>query len=476
MGKLDTVIRGGTVVTASDTVACDVGIRDGRIVALADDLGSGDAMIDARGHAGAAGRHRQPRASRPASGRGHRHGGRLRHRHALGRAAATRTVLPFACSRGASLRASVMDYHTQGRRQVPRRLRLPPHHHRSVAAACSARSCRRWWRTATPRFKVFMTYEDLVLNDLQLLEVFAVRARDRRAGDGACRELRRHPVPDRAAGAGGQDRAPLSRGLAARSPVEREATHRAITLAELVDVPIMIVHVSDREAMEQIRWAQQRGLKVYGETCPQYLVLTADDLDGLNMEGAKYVCSPPPRDAASQEAFWEGLRDRRVPDLLVRPLPVPLRGPAGQARPQGPHQLPLGAERHSRAWRRGCRSCSPRASSRGASRSNQFVALTADQPRQDVRPLSAQGHDRRRLRCRHRAVGPRPQGDDPQALLHHGADYTPYEGLEVTGWPVMTIVRGMTVVRDGTLVGGSRAGRHVPRDRSPYASPVPRPE
>jgi dihydropyrimidinase len=63
-----------------------------------------------------------------------------------------------------------------------------------------------------------------------------------------------------------------------------------------------------------------------------------------------------------------------------------------------------------------------------------------------------------------------------QALLHHGSDYTPYEGLEVTGWPVTTLVRGMTVVRDGTLVASSRTGRHVPRDRSPYASPVPRPE
>ena len=63
-----------------------------------------------------------------------------------------------------------------------------------------------------------------------------------------------------------------------------------------------------------------------------------------------------------------------------------------------------------------------------------------------------------------------------QALLHHGSDYTPYEGLEVTGWPVTTLVRGMTIVRDGTLVASSRAGRHVPRDRSPYASPVPRPE
>jgi dihydropyrimidinase len=88
---------------------------------------------------------------------------------------------------------------------------------------------------------------------------------------------------------------------------EREATHRAIALAELSDVPLMVVHVSNREAMEEIARAQSNGLKIFGETCPQYLTLTESDLEGLNMEGAKYVCSPPPRDAASQEACWEGL-------------------------------------------------------------------------------------------------------------------------------------------------------------------------
>ena len=92
-----------------------------------------------------------------------------------------------------------------------------------------------------------------------------------------------------------------------RRCAEREATPRAISLAELVDVPILIVHVSAREAMEQIRQAQARGLKVYGETCPQYLFLTADDLDRPGFEGAKYMCSPPPRDKANQDVIWHGL-------------------------------------------------------------------------------------------------------------------------------------------------------------------------
>ena len=90
-------------------------------------------------------------------------------------------------------------------------------------------------------------------------------------------------------------------------PAEREATHRACALAEVAGVPVVIVHVSNGAAIEEITRARARGVKVLAETCPQYLVLTEKDLEGLNMEGAKYVCSPPPRDKPSQDACWAGI-------------------------------------------------------------------------------------------------------------------------------------------------------------------------
>ena len=107
--------------------------------------------------------------------------------------------------------------------------------------------------------------------------------------------------------------------------------------------------------------AQQRGLKVYGETCPQYLVLTEKDLEGLNMEGAKYVCSPPPRDKASQQACWEGLQQGVFSLFSSDHCPFRYDDPQGKLAPKGRTTFPLGAERHSRASRRGCRSCSPKA-------------------------------------------------------------------------------------------------------------------
>ena len=80
-------------------------------------------------------------------------------------------------------------------------------------------------------------------------------------------------------------------------------------LSQLLDVPMLIVHVSAAEAIEAIRSAQTTGLKIFAETCPQYLFLTADDIAKPGLEGAKYCCSPPPRDEAAQQAVWRGLRN-----------------------------------------------------------------------------------------------------------------------------------------------------------------------
>jgi dihydropyrimidinase len=323
-------------------------------------------------------------------------------------------------------------------------------------------------------FKVFMTYQDLALSDIELLEVFSVA---RETGALVMVHAENYDairfLTERLERAG--KTAPRFHATSRPIAVEREATHRAISLAELVDVPIMIVHVSNGEAMEQIRWAQQRGLKVFGETCPQYLVLTERDLDGLNMEGAKYVCSPPPRDAASQKACWLGLETGVFQVFSSDHCPFRYDDPEGKLTPKGrtsfrwvPNGIPGVETRLPILFSEGV--------VKGRITLNQFVALTATNhakmyglhPRKGTIAVGADADI---------AIwDPERRTKISQPLLHHGSDYTPYEGLEVTGWPVTTLVRGMTVVRDGTLVAGSRTGRHVPRDRSPYASPVPRPE
>lgn len=102
---------------------------------------------------------------------------------------------------------------------------------------------------------------------------------------------------------------PIHHGLVRRSILEGEATHRGIKLAELAGAPLYIVHLSALEALEEVTIARDQGLDVFAETCPQYLMLSLDDL-GNGFEGAKFVCSPPlrDRDEGHQEELWSGLR------------------------------------------------------------------------------------------------------------------------------------------------------------------------
>ncbi len=231
------------------------------------------------------------------------------------------------------------------------------------------------------------------------------------------------------------------------------------------------MHVSNGDAIEQIRWAQNRGLKVYGETCPQYLVLTEDDLEGLNMEGAKYVCSPPPRDKESQQACWRGIQSGVFQVFSSDHCPFRYDDPQGKQIPKGrtsfrwvPNGIPGVETRLPILFSEGV--------SKGRISLNRFVALTSTNhakmyglyPRKGTIAIGSDADI---------AIwDPDRKMTISQSNQHGGADYTPYEGIDVTGWPITTIVRGQAVVRDEALVGESGYGKYQPRDRSPYARPV----
>jgi dihydropyrimidinase len=470
MSKLDTIIRGGRVATASDTVACDVGIRGGKIVALGEDLGTADEVIDARGRLvlpGGIDSH--VHLSQP-SGPGIVMADDFESGTRAAAFGGNTLVMPFCMQqKGQSLRQAVKDYHAlaEGRCHIDVSFHLiisdptPQVLGQELPALVG---------DGYTSFKVFMTYQDLALSDIQLLEVFSTA---RETGALVMVHAENYDairfLTERLERAG--NRAPRFHATSRPIPVEREATHRAISLAQLVDVPIMIVHVSNGESMEQIRWAQSRGLKVFGETCPQYLVLTEKDLDGLNMEGAKYVCSPPPRDEASQKACWLGLETGVFQVYSSDHCPFRYDSPQGKLVPKGrtsfqwvPNGIPGVETRLPILFSEGV--------VKGRITLNQFVGLTATNhakmyglhPKKGTIAVGADADiaiwdPNRKVTIR-------------QEILHHGSDYTPYEGLEVTGWPVTTIVRGETVVRDGGLVGSRSAGQHVSRERSPYAAPA----
>jgi dihydropyrimidinase len=464
MARLDTIIRNGTVVTAGDTVSCDIGIKDGVVVMLGRDLGDAADVIDISGLLALPGgidshvHFAQPSGPDIVMADGFASGTRSA---ACG---GNTTVLPFCMQqKGQSLREALKAYHAEAEGKchvdVAFHLIITDPTEQVLGQELPALVADGY-----TSLKIFMTYEGMALNDREILETLSVA---RETGALVMVHAENYDairfLTDRLEHEGRT--APRFHATSRPIPVEREATHRAISLAELIDVPIVIVHVSNGEAMEEIRRAQLKGLKIFGETCPQYLVLTEKDLDGLNMEGARYVCSPPPRDEASQKACWEGIRGGVFQLFSSDHCPFRYNDVRGKLTPKGrtsfrwvPNGIPGVETRLPILFSEGV--------VKGRIDLNQFVALTATNHAKMYGLYPQKGRI---------AVGsdadiaiwdPRREVTISQSLMHHGSDYTPYEGIKVTGWPVRTIVRGRTVAKDGVVVDKPGHGRYLPRARS----------
>jgi len=466
----DLVIRNGRIATASDSFFADVGITDGRIEAIGRGLAAGRKEIDATGRLvlpGGVDAHchlDQPSSDGTVCADDFRSGS------ISAAAGGTTTILPFALqTKGGSLRDTVADYH----RRADGKAVIDYAFHMIVTDPTPqvlGQELPALIDRGYTSFKIYMTYDDLKLDDRQILDVLALARREQamvmlHAENGDVIGW----LTDRLEEAGLTT--PAYHAVSRPMAVEREATHRAITLSEIIDVPILIVHVSGREAVDQIRWAQSRGLRIYAETCPQYLFLDEDDLAKPDFEGAKCLCSPPPRDKANQEMLWSAIRggvfqvfsSDHAPTRFDDPKGKKIRGTSGSFR-YVPNGVPGLETRLPLLFSGGV--------SAGRIDLQTFVALTATKPAQIYGLYPRKGSI---------VVG----GDadiaiwDPERKvvirnenLHHGVDFTPYEGIEVTGWPMTTISRGEVVVEEGAVVATEGRGLFLPCDRPDPARPV----
>jgi dihydropyrimidinase len=266
--------------------------------------------------------------------------------------------------------------------------------------------------------------------------------------------------------------APYYHGPSRPDVIEREATHRAVSHAQLVGTPLMVVHVSSRAAMEQIRWAKAQGLPVYAETCPQYITLTEDDLRGLNMDmsGAKYVCSPPPRTTDDQAAIWAGIEQGVFTTFSSDHSPFRYDDVEGKLNPKArtsfrwvPNGIPGIETRLPIFFSEGV--------AKGRISPEQFVALTSTNHARMYGLYPKKGTIAVGADADLTLWDPNRRETIRQEILHHGADYTPWEGFAVTGWPVTTICRGEVVAEDGRLVGARGHGTHLARGVSAALGP-----
>ena len=457
MDGFDLVVCGGTVVTACEEFRADVGITGGRIAAVGTGL-SGGQTVDASGllvMPGGVDSHCHIEQLQEGGG-ADEESWETGSRAAL--AGGTTSVVSFSTQfKGHPIGPTLDEYRRRARRAM-----VDHAFHQIITDPTDAvlAELPGIVRSGVRSFKVFLTYDPLRLDDRGFLRVLAAA---RRLGCLVTVHCENYDA------IGWMTEALLAAGLTApkyhawsRPPVvEREATHRAIALAELVDTPIQVFHVSGPEAAEEIARARARGLKVWGETCPQYFVLGAADMDRPGFEGAKFMCSPAPRDAAATAGLWDAIRAGTLDVVSSDHSGWCFEGARGK-RVNGtdasfrdiPNGVPGLAARLPILWSEGV--------ARGRISPSDFVRLVATQP---ARLFG--------LHPRKGSVMPGADADlvlwDPakrvtvtNALMQHAIDYTPYEGLEVTGWPVATILRGTVVMRDGVVGAAPGLGRFLP--------------
>ncbi len=252
---------------------------------------------------------------------------------------------------------------------------------------------------------------------------------------------------------------PQMHGATRPSVLEGEATHRAIVLAEVAGCPLYIVHLSAAEALAEVATARDAGRQVFAETCPQYLFLDEALMAGRDIEGAKYVCSPPIRARAHHEALWRGLGTDDLSVVSTDHCPFCMKDQKELGRgdfSKIPNGLP-GVEHRMDLVYQGV--VQKRVSL------ERWVELTS------VAPARLFG-----LYPKKGSLLPGADADlvvyDPQRShtlsvgTHHMAvDYSAYEGVEVTGGVDTVISRGEIVVERGAFKGRDGHGRFVPRAR-----------
>ncbi len=163
-------------------------------------------------------------------------------------------------------------------------------------------------REGVASFKLFMAYPNVLMVDDAT--IFKALSQTSKNGALICMHAENGSVIDvivaRAIAEG--KTAPIYHALTRPPGAEAEAVHRAIAMAEIAQVPVYIVHLSSEDALNEVREARDRGVPAFAETCPQYLLLSQDELARPNFEGAKYVFTPPLRPKEHQAKLWEGLK------------------------------------------------------------------------------------------------------------------------------------------------------------------------
>ncbi|WP_405020869.1 dihydropyrimidinase [Kitasatospora sp. NBC_00070] len=461
-----TVIRGGLVITAAEEMHADVLVEGEQVVALAStgsevaDGWTADRVIDATGQ-----------YVIPGGVDAHTHmqlpfgGTEASDTFETGtRAAAfggTTTIVDFAVqSVGSSLRAGLDAWHEKAAGVCA--IDYGFHMILGDVNEASLKEMDLLVGEGVTSFKLFMAYPGVFYSD----DGQILRAMQRGADNGGLIMMHAENgiaidvLVEQALAAGKTD--PRYHGEVRRELLEAEATHRAIKLAQVAGAPLYVVHVSAASAVAELAKARDEGLPVFGETCPQYLYLSTDNLAEPGFEGAKYVCSTPLRPREHQAALWRGLRTNDLQVVSTDHCPfcfvgqkdlgrgdfskIPNGLPGVENRMDLLHQAVVEGKLTRRRWIE--IACATPARMFGLYPRKGTIAPGADADLVVYAPTAVQ---------------------TLSAATHHmNVDYSAYEGRQLTGKARTVLSRGTVVVDGDVYLGRAGHGRYQPRSTCQY--------
>jgi dihydropyrimidinase len=464
----DLVIRNGRVATASDVFDADVAIAAETVAAIGRGLAAGRREIDARGKLVLPGGVDSHAHIEQLSAAGIVNADTFETATTSAAFGGTTTVIPFAAQHvGMALPQVVADYHALAKKGA-----VIDYAFHMIIADPTPETLRNHIpelvRQGHASIKIFMTYDRLKVDDESLLDILVAV---RESGALLCAHAENHGIitwmVKRLLARGYTQ--PKYHAISHARVSEAEAFNRLIGMAALIDQPIMIFHVSTAEGAKVIRDARGQGLKVLAETCPQYLFLTADDLDKPGAEGAKWMCSPPPRRASDQEALWQALAlgDLQTVSSDHAPYRFDQTG-----------KLRAGDTPNFKQVANGLPGLEVRLPllfdamvSKGRLGLEKFVDVTATAPAKIYNLHPRKGSIAVGADADIAIWDPAREVTLSDATVHDLAGYTPYAGRRLRGWPVTVLSRGRVIVADGKRLAEPGSGRFLARSGGDAAKP-----
>ncbi len=456
--RFDTIIHNGTIVTATDTYAGDIGVSAGKIAAIADHLPAESAgkLLDAKGYLVIPGgidvhTHLDMPFGGTTSADDFETGTRAA---AFG---GTTTLIDFAIQyKGQSLRQAFDTWMKKAEGKAVADFAF--HCIITDLGTAQLEEMGALVREGVSSFKLFMAYPGVFM--LDDATIFRAMLQAAKHGGMICMHAENGGAIDvivqRALAEG--KTAPKYHALTRPTTAEAEATGRAIALAEMAGCPVYIVHLSCNEALEKVREARDRGLPAYAETCPQYLYLSLDNMDAPGFEGAKYVFTPPLREKWHQEKLWQGLAHDTLQVVSTDHCPFCFKEQKELGKndfTKIPNGGPGVEHRLSLIYSGGVHG--------GKFSENRFVQLVSTAPAKlfglyPRKGTIAVGSDADLV-----IFDPNAEQVISASTHHMRVDYSMFEGIRVRGVPKTVLSRGRVIIDDGKFTGHAGAGEFIRR-------------